>query len=326
LVKTLNCFCLFRIERMLKDLKLLTFNKSGGYSLGIKTEEGIVDVAAALERFHSSKALPNTIHEAINGGSETLLNLQAYLDEIPIEILSECLFDESTIEFGPCVTHPKKIICVGTNYRKHAEESKMPIPSYPLLFNKFNNTIAASGEGIPIPFETEQADYEAELGIIIGKTAKRVSKEDALTYVFGYCNANDLSARDLQFRTHQWLLGKSCDKFSPVGPYLVTADEVGYPNSLRIRCIVNGEVRQDSNTSDMIFYCDELVSYISQYMTLEPGDLILTGTPEGVVFSGFDGKVCHKKSRLEWLKDGDEVTVEIEKLGALTSRMFSEPR
>src|SRR5690606_8726719 len=135
----------------------------------------------------------------------------------------------------------------------------------------------------PLPKATSEVDYEAELGIVIGKQTKNVSKEESLSCVLGYCNVNDLSARDLQFRTSQWLTGKSCDKFSPVGPYLVTADEVGDPNRLDIKCFVNGEVRQSSNTSDMIFYCDEIVSYISGLMTLAPGDIILTGTPEGVV-------------------------------------------
>src|SRR5690606_1723583 len=143
--------------------------------------------------------------------------------------------------------------------------------------------IAAHQDVILLPFNARQVDYEAELGIVIGKTAKRVTKEEAYEYVFGYCAANDLSARDLQFRTNQWLLGKCCDGFCPVGPYLVTADEVGNPNALGIRTYVNGEIRQNSNTADMIFHCDELVSYISQHMTLYPGDLILTGTPEGVI-------------------------------------------
>jgi 2-keto-4-pentenoate hydratase/2-oxohepta-3-ene-1,7-dioic acid hydratase in catechol pathway len=135
--------------------------------------------------------------------------------------------------------------------------------------------------------------------------------------VAGYCNANDLSARDLQMRTSQWLLGKSCDGFSPLGPYLVTSDEVGNPNNLEITSFVNGDVRQHSNTSDMIFACDEIVHYISRYMTLEPGDVILTGTPEGVILG-------YPKERQVWLKDGDVVTIEIEKLGRLTNRMRRE--
>jgi 2-keto-4-pentenoate hydratase/2-oxohepta-3-ene-1,7-dioic acid hydratase in catechol pathway len=155
------------------------------------------------------------------------------------------------------------------------------------------------------------------LVIVIGKTAKYIEKADALSHVFGYCNVNDLSARDLQMRTQQWLLGKSCDKFSPLGPYLVTADEVGDPNNLQIKCIVNGDVRQNSNTADMIFHCDEIVTYISQHMTLVPGDIILTGTPHGVVLG-------YPVDKQVWLKDGDIVTIEIEKLGSITNTMVAE--
>ncbi|NOU67375.1 FAA hydrolase family protein [Paenibacillus sp. LMG 31461] len=228
------------------------------------------------------------------------------------------LLDEFQVKYGPCVTHPGKIICVGLNYRKHAEETNATIPQYPILFNKFNNTITAHSDEIPLPNRvTSQVDYEAELVIVIGKQAKYVSKEQALSHVFGYCNVNDLSARDLQIRTQQWLLGKSCDKFSPIGPYLVTAEEVGDPNQLTISCTVNGETRQSSHTSDMIFHCDEIVSYISQHMTLSPGDIILTGTPEGVVL----GKPVDQRV---YLKHGDVVTIAIEKLGALTNRMVDE--
>src|SRR5690606_16772336 len=211
-----------------------------------------------------------------------------------------------------------KIICVGLNYRKHAEETNAPIPQYPILFNKFNNTLTGHGHEVPLPIKvTSKVDYEAELVIVIGKEAKYVAKENALDYVFGYCNVNDLSARDLQMLTPQWLLGKTCDGFSPLGPYLVTADEVGNPNDLSIRCIVNGEVRQSSNTSDMIFHCDEIVSYISQHMTLVPGDIILTGTPEGVVLG-------YPEAKQVYLQDGDVVTIEIEKLRSLTNRMVNE--
>lgn len=224
------------------------------------------------------------------------------------------LLDESAIEWGPCVTRPSKIICVGLNYRKHAEETNAPIPSFPILFNKFPNTLTGHGCDVELNAQSTKVDYEAELAIVIGKQAKSVSKEEALSYVFGYCAVNDLSAQDLQMRTPQWMLGKCCDGFSPIGPFLVTADEVGDPNLLDIRCSVNGELRQHSNTSDMIFHCDEIVSYISKHMTLWPGDIILTGTPEGVVLG-------YPEDRQVYLKPGDIVTVEIEKLGKLTNRM-----
>lgn len=157
-------------------------------------------------------------------------------------------------------------------------------------------------------------DYEAELAMIIGVEARNVSVDDALEYVLGYCNANDLSARDLQFRSTQWLLGKSCDGFCPLGPYLVTSDEVSDPDHLSITCKVNGEIRQSSNTADMIFSTSEIISYVSIYMTLNPGDVILTGTPEGVVLGS-------PESEQRWLRRGDIVTVEIEGLGALINQM-----
>ncbi|MFC0214974.1 fumarylacetoacetate hydrolase family protein [Paenibacillus chartarius] len=292
-------------------MKLLTYLDNGNYRLGVKTERGVVDAAAAL----NEEPGPLGVHDVIKGGEEAVAKLQAAADRALAA--GAPLLDEASLTLAPCVTHPNKIICVGLNYRKHAEETNAPIPEYPILFNKFNNTLAGHGEDIPLPRMSQKVDYEAELAIVIGKQAKYVDKASALEHVFGYCNVNDLSARDLQMRTQQWLLGKTCDKFSPLGPYLVTADEVGNPNDLDIKCIVNGEVRQHSHTSDMIFYCDEIVSYISQHMTLVPGDLILTGTPAGVVLG-------YPPEKQVYLKDGDVVTIEIEKLGSITNRMVKE--
>ncbi|RLT42748.1 MAG: FAA hydrolase family protein [Chloroflexi bacterium] len=213
--------------------------------------------------------------------------------------------------------HPGKILCVGLNYRRHAAESGMAAPLTPVLFSKFNNSIAAPDERVPLPANAEQYDYEAELAVVIGKRARNVSKRDALAHVFGYCNSNDLSARDLQMRTSQWLLGKTPDKFLPLGPCIVSADEVPNPQKLRIRCWVNGQQRQDSNTADMIFSIAHIISYASQYFTLEPGDVISTGTPEGVIF-GMQQK--------QWLRPGDSVAVEVGDFGRLTNLMVNVPR
>lgn len=223
-------------------------------------------------------------------------------------------FNETSMRYSPCIPRDAKLICVGLNYKRHAEESGMSLPEYPVLFSKYNNALTGHGEEVPLPDVAEQYDYEAELGVVIGKQAKNISREQALEYVFGYCNVNDFSARDLQNRTSQWLTGKSLDGFFPVGPYLVTADEISDPHDLRIRCFVNGEKRQDSRTSDLIFKVDELISYISRYITLVPGDIISTGTPEGVILG-------YPKEKQEWLKPGDEVTVEIERLGRLMNTM-----
>lgn len=294
-------------------MKLVTFIEGGKKKLGVKAEHGIVDLEAAAALNHQ---IPTDIMAVIQGGDEALQVLETFIRELDLSN-SKFLLNEDVLEWGPCVTNPSKIICVGLNYRKHADETNAPYPEVPILFNKFNNTLTGHKREIAVPKVTDKLDYEVELAIVIGKEAKYISKENALDYVFGYCTANDLSARDLQLRTHQWLLGKSCDDFSPIGPYLVTADEVGDPNHLSLKTTVNGEVRQNSNTSDMIFYCNEIVSYISQHMTLSPGDIILTGTPEGVVLG-------LPENEQVYLKPGDEVTVEIEKLGKLTNRFVVE--
>lgn len=297
-------------------MKLVTFIKEGNQSLGVKVEQGIIDIAAALS-VQPNVDIPVKVMDVIEGGEEASTRLENYINKLKFDSGSSFLLEEKELEWGPCITHPSKIICVGLNYRKHAEETNSPYPETPILFNKFNNTLTGHLHDISIPKVTEKLDYEVELGIVIGKPAKYISREEALEHIFGYFAANDLSARDLQMRTPQWLLGKSCDDFSPVGPYLVTANEVGNPNNLKLTTKVNGELRQNSNTSDMIFHCDEIVSYISQHMTLYPGDVILTGTPEGVVLGLPEDKQVY-------LKPGDQVTVEIEKLGTLTNSFVAE--
>jgi 2,4-diketo-3-deoxy-L-fuconate hydrolase len=208
------------------------------------------------------------------------------------------------------IERPGKIVCVGLNYRDHAEEQGAELPAAPLLFAKFPTALIGPGEPIVIPAIVQQADYEAELGVVIGQTVKGVSKENALEAVSGYICANDVSARDLQFADGQWTRGKSPDTFCPVGPELVPAAEVPDPHNLRIRAIVSGEVLQDSTTANLIFGVDDVIAYASQTTTLQPGDLILTGTPAGV-------GVFRNPKRL--LEDGDEVTIEIEGLGELTN-------
>jgi 2-keto-4-pentenoate hydratase/2-oxohepta-3-ene-1,7-dioic acid hydratase in catechol pathway len=213
------------------------------------------------------------------------------------------------------IPRPGKIVCVGLNYRDHAAEGGMDLPKAPLLFAKWPNTLIGDGDAVVLPPESTQVDYEAELGVVIGTTAKRVSERDALDHVAGYICVNDVSARDLQFADGQWTRGKSPDTFCPVGPRLVPRDEIADPQALAIRCIVNGEALQDSSTAQMIFSVAEIIAYTSQIITLEPGDLIATGTPAGVgVFR--DPKVL--------LKDGDEVSVEIEGLGTLTNPFIKE--
>jgi 2-keto-4-pentenoate hydratase/2-oxohepta-3-ene-1,7-dioic acid hydratase in catechol pathway len=213
------------------------------------------------------------------------------------------------------IGRPGKIVCVGLNYLDHAQEGGMELPKAPLLFAKWPNTLIGDGEPIVLPPEATEVDYEAELGVVIGTKAKRVSEADALEYVEGYICVNDVSARDLQFGDGQWTRGKSVDTFCPVGPRLVPREEIADPQELGIRCIVNGEALQDSSTAQMIFSVAEIIAYVTRVITLEPGDLIATGTPAGVgVFR--DPKVL--------LKDGDEVSVEIDGVGTLTNPVEKE--
>ena len=208
------------------------------------------------------------------------------------------------------IDRPGKIICVGLNYKDHAEEQGVDLPTAPLLFAKWNNTLIGPGEPIVIPPIVTKTDYEAELGVVIGSRASKVSAENALEAVAGYICVNDVSARDLQFADGQWSRGKSPDTYCPVGPQLVTRDEITDPQSLTIRAILNGETMQDSTTANMVFGVAEIIAYVTQTITLEPGDLIATGTPAGV--GAFrDPKV--------FMQPGDEITIEIEGLGSLTN-------
>lgn len=295
-------------------MKLLQYKQNDQVRLGIKMDEGIIDVAAASEAFEMDA--PVSLEEVIRGGAESFAALEQVIAAAVDKPGRPYVLDELDITYAPAVTSPQKIICVGLNYRKHAEETKSEIPASPILFNKFANALSAHGDCIQLPHTSNEVDYEAELAIVIGKTAKNVDEASALDYVFGYSCANDLSARNLQRRTSQWMLGKTCDGFAPIGPYIVTADEVGNPDKLSISCSVNGEQKQSSNTADMIFSCKTIISYISQHMTLVPGDIILTGTPEGVV-------VGLPKDQRVYLRDGDVVAVQIEKLGELVVTMVS---
>jgi 2-keto-4-pentenoate hydratase/2-oxohepta-3-ene-1,7-dioic acid hydratase in catechol pathway len=208
------------------------------------------------------------------------------------------------------IDRPGKIICVGLNYRDHAEEQGVDLPTAPLLFAKWNNTLIGPGEPIVIPPIVTKTDYEAELGVVIGSGVSKVSAENALEAVAGYICVNDVSARDLQFADGQWSRGKSPDTYCPVGPQLVPRDEIPDPQQLAIRAILNGETMQDSTTANMVFGVAEIIAYVTQTITLEPGDLIATGTPAGV--GAFrDPKV--------FMQPGDEITIEIEGLGSLTN-------
>ncbi|MCY0876924.1 MAG: fumarylacetoacetate hydrolase family protein [Firmicutes bacterium] len=291
-------------------MKLLQYVEGQEQRLGIALDHGVLTVAEAARALPAESDVPVTLAEVFKAPAQGRAALAKLCERALAAKLPHLFVDEESLVFAPCVPDSAKIVCVGTNYRKHAQEAGLPVPETPLLFAKLANTLAAHRATITLPASAQQVDYEAELAIVIGERTQRISEKEALSHVFGYCNANDLSARDLQFRTSQWFLGKNVDGFCPVGPYLVTADEIGDPDALTVRCEVNGEVRQHSTTADMIFSCAQIVSYVSQHMTLAPGDLILTGTPSGVVLG-------YPPERQVWLADGDEVTVEVEKLGRL---------
>ena len=286
-------------------MKILYFRKDGQLALGVVKDNFILDVDAW------QTASGGKIFAGRNLNNDDVIRLkQIIADE---NIPRNFFLSESSLTIAPCTPAPSKIICIGLNYRKHAAESSMAVPAVPVVFTKYNNTLVDYGNDVPLGKVGEQFDYEVELGVVIGKKCKDVPKAAALDYVLGYCVTNDMSCRDLQFRTSQWLMGKSLDYFLPLGKYIVTSDEIPDVQQLELSCMLNGEQRQHSSTSDMIFTVAEIIEDLSKHMTLEPGDLILTGTPEGVIFG---------MAEKNWLKPGDIVTVEIEKLGSTTNKMI----
>ena len=285
-------------------MKLTQFDRNGIPALGICTENGIVDVPAEAKR--RGLAAPTTMLEAARMGRDALPLLAELADG------AACYADEPP---APMVTGTDRIFCIGLNYRRHARECGMALPERPVLFNKFGNALAAHGQAVYLPRDYVEYDYEAELVVVMGKAARDVPEAEALDHVFGYTCGNDLSTRDLQFaRGNQWVLSKTFDGFAPLGPCLVTADSLD-PNNLAISSAVNGQSRQNSNTSDMIFSPAQIIADLSHHFTLQPGDLIFTGTPEGVM----QGWPAGQK---QWLRPGDRVDVAIEGIGRLTTTLI----
>jgi 2-keto-4-pentenoate hydratase/2-oxohepta-3-ene-1,7-dioic acid hydratase in catechol pathway len=279
-------------------MRVATMRTTSGSRLAVAKPDGwaVVDAPGA----------PTSVDQLVHGGDESRKQVEQVVAQA--ERIAQPALE------GLCIPWPTKIIGVGLNYGRHAAEGGRPLPSTPMLFSKFHNSLVGSGQPVQLPFNAEQYDYEAELGVIIGRRAYRVAERYALDCVWGYCNCNDLSARDLQRRTTQVLLGKTLDGFLPVGPELVSADEIGDPQNLNIRAWLNGGIRQDANTSDMIFSVAELISYISDYIPLNTGDLIITGTPEGTII-GRDPQV--------WMTAGDVVEVEVAGLGRLVTPLIA---
>ncbi len=291
-------------------------NADGSETLGVKLHDDVVlDVRKASHLL--GIAAPTTLEDLLKEGNARDLNkLVAAAKTNPKA--KAAMVEESSITFGRLFANPGKIVCIGLNYRAHAAEANEKLPWVPILFNKYNNALAPHNCTIKLPPKevSYKFDYETELLIVIGKTARNVSEADALNYVAGYCTSQDFSARDLQLETPsvQWMVGKTLDSFGPIGPYFVSADVVGDPNNLTIETHVNGEKRQSSNTSFMIFNPQKLIAYISKMWTLEPGDIIWSGTPEGVILG-------YPKDKQVWLKAGDEIVSSIEKLGSLKFKL-----
>jgi 2-keto-4-pentenoate hydratase/2-oxohepta-3-ene-1,7-dioic acid hydratase in catechol pathway len=280
-----------------------------GFGLGVELERGVLDVAATAAWL--GLPAPADMDELLQNGRGA--ELRAVIDGAVARPALAEFVPHAEISFAPLVTRPEKIVCIGFNYRKHAEETGTPIPKAPPVFAKFNNALNRHEGEIKLPTAMDDRfDYETELVIVMGRECRNVTVESALDHVAGYATGNDFSARTQQMVTSQFTAGKTADGFAPVGPWLATRARVSDPNALRLTTRVNGEVRQDWNTRDMIFNCRQLVAYLSTVMTLKPGDIIFTGTPQGVILGQ---KIPPEQRR--WLRAGDEVVSELEGLGAL---------
>ncbi len=290
-------------------MKIVSFERDGALHTG-----ALLDGDLVLDFDHAGAGLPDAdgpldwadmdgaCHQAarrlVDGAAEQLGDLQGSGAVLPL----------GGVTLTAPIPRPSKVICIGLNYRDHAEESGLEVPSSPLVFSKFSSCIVGPMEDVVLPKGAKEVDYEAEFGVVIGRAAHHVSKGDAMDYVLGYCNVNDISARDFQFADGQWQRGKSCDTFCPSGPFIATTDEIGDPENLRIQFRLNGETLQDSSTNQLIFGIAELIAHLSGFIALEPGDLISTGTPPGVGFA--------RKPPI-YIQSGDKMEVEVEGLGVL---------
>jgi 2-keto-4-pentenoate hydratase/2-oxohepta-3-ene-1,7-dioic acid hydratase in catechol pathway len=288
-------------------MRLVTYESNGGWRPGIQIGEKVVNAVAAAEAAYiltdagliSNRSIIQWTAEQQGQLEQSALKLA---DSVQAEV-----YRLDDVVLGPPIPDPDKIICLGLNYRSHAEESGLATFEVPILFAKYRNALTGPTSSIVLPGMSKEVDYEAELAVVMRKRCKNVSSGEALNYVAGYMALNDVSARDLQFRTSQWLSGKTLDTFAPCGPALVV-NEISDPQKLNISTRLNGQIAQQSNTGYMISSAAETIAYISQLMTLEPGDIIATGTPEGVGF---------KRMPPVYLHDGDVVEIEIEGIGIL---------
>lgn len=307
-------------------MKLINYTKNNLTRAAAIVGDKVIDLNYAYEAQLKSEGeyrykdiahafVPATTDELYQGGQKSLQLAQQAVDFIlanPEVAIHQTVFARNDVKVEAPVIKPGKIICVGHNYREHILEMGRELPTHPVIFAKFANTIIGPDDDIPHYPISNQLDYEAEFTFVVGKQARNVSEEEALDYVAGYTITNDVTYRDIQRRTLQWLQGKTVDGSAPMGPYLVTADELQDPAGLDVVLKVNGEVRQKTNTANLVFSVQRLVAFLSNLMTLEPGDVVLTGTPGGV------GVAMNPP---QFLKDGDIVTIEIDKIGALENKV-----
>lgn len=283
-------------------MKLATFKTDGSERIGAVKDGGLIDL--------SDRHLARDMIELIARWPEVKDSIARIVSEETAHI------PLSSVHLLAPVPRPQKVLAIGLNYADHIAESGAKTPEKQIWFGKLGNAINGPHDPIHVPKASAAVDWEAELVFVIGTRCRHVPKEKAHEVIFGYACGNDVSVRDWQFHTAQWLVGKSFDTHAPIGPWIVTADEVGDPHALGIRCLVNGETRQNSNTGNLVFNCFDQIAYLSEAMTLEPGDMVFTGTPGGVGQS---------MKPPQFLKAGDTVRVEIDKIGAIEAKMVPEP-
>jgi acylpyruvate hydrolase len=311
-------------------MKLVTYSWKGHVTLGALSSERVVDLrrayAAVLRHWGDADELavadlrvPGDLLGLLRGGEASMAAARRalkFVEEPSVANHTEALcYPLSDVELLAPIQRPGKVVCVGLNYRSHLAEIGEPAPEYPILFHKAATSLIGHRQSIVLPRISRQVDYEGELAVVIGRRGKKISEQDALSYVAGFTCANDVSAHDLEFRTSQWTSGKMLDTFCPLGPVLLTRDELPDPGFLRLKTILNGQTVQEAFTADMVFPVPFLISYISSLATLEPGDLLLTGTPAGIG--------CNKTPQV-FLQPGDQVSVQIDGIGTLTNFVVAE--
>lgn len=308
-------------------MKLLHYKRNSGFRLGMLIGEYIFDLKKGWKILAENEGLDTKKNSFFtdmvsffNGGKEAFAAAKkagVFARKLikNNNISSGVLIKSGHVEFGPPVLYPEKIICIGLNYRDHCKEQGVKAPKVPVIFSKFSSAVTGHNGNVVKPSQTKELDYEAELAFVIGREGRWIQKKDWRKYVAGFTIMNDISARDIQFSDGQWIRGKSFDTFAPLGPYLVTTDEIKDPHNLHIQLSLNGETMQDSNTSNLIFDIPYLVNFLSNVVTLKPGDIISTGTPPGV-------GVFREPPVL--LKHNDEIEITIEKIGTLRNKVISE--